>query len=265
MLFSETLASIKPAGAQWSAEIGADWFQGRATFGGMVGALGNEVMRRIVPSDRELRGLEVTFVGPVLPGAVQLDAEVLRVGKAVTIAQATMRSAGQVATTLTGIYGKARASAISVAAPAAADAIDVKELPSSTLPVQSGGPIFLQHFEMRWAEGMRPFSGSKMSRHKVYIRHLDIAPLTESHIVALIDVIPSPALQMMTSAAPASSLLWSLEFLRHDHQGFAAGEWWRIDTELTAAADGYASQSSVIFNPQGLPAALSQQLVAVFG
>jgi hypothetical protein len=68
MLFAQTLASIQPHDKGFCAIIGEDWSQGRATFGGMVAALGNEAMRRLVPADRKLRGLETVFVGPTLAG-----------------------------------------------------------------------------------------------------------------------------------------------------------------------------------------------------
>jgi hypothetical protein len=55
-----------------------------------------------------------------------------------------------------------------------------------------------------------------------------------------------------------------LEFIRHDYS-FAPTEWWRIDTEVKAAADGYCQESSLVLDPQGRPAAFSRQLVAVFG
>ena len=108
MLFSETLASIQPQDKGWSAVVGEDWSQGRATFGGMVAALGNEAMRRLVPAERKLRGLETVFAGPALTGALRMEAEVLRVGKAVTIAGARLWSADKIAATLTGTYGAAR-------------------------------------------------------------------------------------------------------------------------------------------------------------
>src|SRR5580700_214340 len=108
MLFSNTLGTIAPrpdGAAGFSAEVGEDWYQGRAIFGGIVGALGSEAMRRLVPADRPLRGLDVTFVGPLVAGTVQLQSEILRVGRAVTTAQARVISRDQVAATLTGLYG----------------------------------------------------------------------------------------------------------------------------------------------------------------
>jgi hypothetical protein len=41
--------------------------------------------------------------------------------------------------------------------------------------------------------------------------------------------------------------------------------WWRIDTDVPSSKDGYASQASVLLNPDGVPMALTQQMVAVFG
>src|SRR5271154_6950529 len=114
MLFSETMATLRPEGNDWSAVVGEDWSQGRATFGGVVAALGNEAMRRLVPAERPLRGLEVVFVGPLLPGSVRIETQVLRVGKAVTIASARLWSDGKIAATLSGIYGGARSVAITV-------------------------------------------------------------------------------------------------------------------------------------------------------
>jgi acyl-CoA thioesterase len=264
MLFSETLASMQPSQQGWSVEIGEDWTQGRATFGGMVAALGNEAMRRLVPADRALRGLDTTFIGPVLAGTARIEAEVLRVGKAVTITQARLWSDDKIATTMTGIYGAARPVAIAISPQPIPVASRVEDLPDSTLPVNMGGPAFLQHFGLRWGEGTRPFTGTPLNRSKAYIRHQDRVALTETHVVALIDVIPSPILQMMTRIAPASSLTWNLYFLNHDYS-FPPEAWWRIDTDVNSAGDGYSSQSSVISNPAGVPMAFSRQLVAVFG
>lgn len=263
MLFSETLASMQPRDGGWRAVIGEDWSQGRATFGGMVAALGNEAMRRRVPSDRVLRGLEISFVGPALAGEVDLDAEVLRVGKAVTIARARLWSDGKIATTLTGVYGAARAAALSIA-PAIADGVAAALALPDRSGAEMGGPSFVRHFGYRWAEGARPFAGSSSRTAKIYVRHQDRAPLTESHVVALIDCIPSVILQLMNAPAPSSSLTWTVQLLRHDYS-FAPEAWWRIDAEVDSAGSGYSCESCLLIDPSGAPAALARQMVAVFG
>jgi acyl-CoA thioesterase len=263
MLLSQTLASIEPDDKGLTAVIGEDWSQGRATFGGLVTALGNEAMRRLVPMDRKLRMLQTTFVGPALAGNVRLEAKILRTGKVATIVESRLWSADQIAATFTGIYGADRLSSVSVAASSMPQAAPVSDLPESVRP-PGMAPSFLQHFDVRWVEGSRPFSGTTSNRVKVYIRHKDPAPLTESHLIALIDCIPSVVLQMMTQVAPSSSMDWTLQFIRHDYT-HAPNAWWRIDSEVNAAGDGYSSESGVIYDPNGVPAAFTRQLVAVFG
>jgi acyl-CoA thioesterase len=262
MQFSDTMNSIVVHDKDCTAVIGEDWSQGRATFGGMVAALGNEAMRRLVPAERQLRGLETIFVGPTLAGSVQIQAEVLRIGKAVTIAGARLRSDNKVAATLTGIYGAARAAAISIA-PTAASSARVEDLPEP-VPPPGVRPAFLQHFGLRWAEGAWPFAGSALRTSKTFVRHNDSGALTESHVVALVDCVPSVILQMMKTPAPSSSLTWTVQFLKHDYH-FAPDDWWRIDSEINAAGEGYTCESSVLLDPTGTPAALSRQMVAVFG
>lgn len=263
MMFSEILASMQPRDGGWRAVIGADWSQGRATFGGMVAALGNEAMRRLVPADRELRGLETTFVGPALAGEVSIDAEILRVGKAVTIARARLWSEGKIAAILTGIYGAARVTAISVKPTVTAGVRRALDLPEPST-ADMGGPAFLRHFGFRWAEGTPPFTGSSLRTSKTYVRHKDPAPLSESHMVALIDCIPSVVLQLMRTPASSSSLTWSLQFLRHDYS-FAPEAWWRIDAEVNSAGSGYSCESCMLIDPSGTPAAFARQMVVVFG
>ncbi len=263
MLFSETLATMQPRDGGWRAVIGEDWSQGRATFGGMLAALGNEAMRRLVPADRELRGLETTFVGPAPAGEVALDAEVLRVGKAVTIARARLWSDGKIAAALTGIYGASRATALAMTPTLAAGVRPALDFPERA-GAEMGGPSFVRHFGYRWAEGARPFAGSSVRTSKIYVRHKDPAPLTESHVVALIDCIPSVILQLMSTPAPSSSLTWTVQLLRHDYS-FTPEAWWRIDAEVNSAAEGYSCESCLLIDPGGATAAFARQMVAVFG
>ena len=78
------------------------------------------------------------------------------------------------------------------------------------------------------------------------------------------DCIPTPALSMFHAPAPGSSLVWTLEFFEHDFD-FAPERWWRIDTDIDAATDGYVNQSGVLIDPNGRAVALTRQLFAVFG
>lgn len=262
MQFSEIMSSMRGADDNLRVTVAEDWLQGRASFGGLVAAVGNEAMRKFVARDRPLQSLQTTFVGPAGPGDWELRARILRAGKAVTLARCEIIEGDQVVAVQTGVYGADRESAVLVKPtpvdpPRGVDEID--ELRYT--PDQA--PAFVQHFGLRFAVGAKPFTSTR-SPSKVYIRHRDPSPLSESHIVALVDCIPTPALSMFKAPAPGSSLVWTLDFFEHDLQ-FSPEAWWRIDTDIDAATGGYVNQTGVLHDPNGRPVALSRQLFVVFG
>jgi acyl-CoA thioesterase len=263
MLLSEILATLRAAGSDLTVTVTEDWSQGRATYGGLVAAIGNAAMRKLVAAERPLRSLQTTFVGPAVPGTWSVSTRILRVGKAVTLTACEISQSGQIVATQVGVYGAARASIVTLRPPAVTAARPVEVL--REVRFKPGlAPDFIQHFAVRWSEGALPYSGSPRTPSKAFIHHRDPAPLTESAIVALVDCIPTPAMSMMTSIAPASSLVWTLEFFEHQFD-FAPDAWWRIDTDLDAATEGYVNQTAVLNDPNGRPVALSRQLFAIFG
>jgi acyl-CoA thioesterase len=262
MQFSEILSSIRGPDENLLVTVADDWLQGRATFGGLVAAVGNEAMRKFVPRDRPLRSLQTTFVGPAGPGDWKLRARVLRAGKAVTLAQCEVMEGDQVVAVQTGVYGADRESAVLVKPIAVTPPRGVDEI-NELRYAPDRAPAFVQHFALRFALGAKPFTSTR-SPSKVYIRHRDPSPLTESHIVALVDCIPTPALSMFKVPAPGSSLMWTLDFFEHDLE-FSPDAWWRIDTDIDAATGGYVNQTGLLHDPNGRPVALSRQLFVVFG
>lgn len=262
MQFGEILNSIRDSGEELRVTVSDDWLQGRATFGGLVAAVGNEAMRNVVPRDRPLRSLQTTFVGPAGAGTWKLRARVLRAGKAVTLARCEVIEGEQVVAVQTGVYGADRESAVLVKPTPVDSPRGVDEI-NELRYTPERAPAFVQHFALRFAVGAKPFTSTR-SPSKVYIRHRDPSPLTESHIVALVDCIPTPALSMFHAPAPGSSLVWTLDFFEHD-LGFAPDAWWRIDTDIDAATGGYVNQTGVLHDPNGRPVALSRQLFVVFG
>lgn len=262
MQFSEILDSIGATGDECQVAVSDDWLQGRATFGGLVAAVGNEAMRKLVPRDRPLRSLQTTFIGPASAGTWRMRARVLRVGRAVTLAQCEVFDGDQIAAVQVGVYGMDRESAVLVKPPAVDPPRQVDEINEIRYSPERS-PAFIQHFALRVAEGAKPFTSTR-SPTKIFIRHRDPAPLSESHVVCLVDCIPTPALSMYRAPAPGSSLVWMLEFFEHDLE-FSPAAWWRIDTDIDAATGGYVNQTGLLHDPNGRPVALSRQLFAVFG
>jgi hypothetical protein len=69
---------------------------------------------------------------------------------------------------------------------------------------------------------------------------------------------------MLTKRAPASSVNWMLELIG-DPGLLGPDDWSLIGTEVRAGADGYLSQTSVLWGPGGHAFSVSHQTVAIFG
>ena len=248
-----------------------DWLQGRSVFGGLQAAMALVAMRRLTGVEAPLRVLQTTFVAPVPPGPVEMQAAVLRAGKSVTHVEARIRGAdGATLALFVGVFGNGRESAIAVTMkPAALPAKGPEGL--KDLPYFPGvAPAFIQHYAMRWAEGGWPFSNTPGPVTRIWLRGRDPALAAtdfgasagELALVALTDAIPSPAISWLKAPAPASSLTWTLELIE---PAPAQGEgYWRIDSEIHAARDGYIAQTAVLHDPDNRPVALSRQSVVIF-
>lgn len=247
---------------QYRAEVFEDWLQGRSAFGGLSGALVANAMRQQVEPDRKLRSLQITFVGPAAVGEHDITLTPLREGGSVTHMQAELRQQGDVSVTATAAYGKSRDSAFAIPAISRPEAIAANELKS--MPFIPGiVPNFVQHFDFRWAAGTPPFTGSKKPNNRVWVRMDSDAELDEIGIIAIADALPPPALSMPQKPCPASSLSWYLELLPVTAKG-KLSDWWLVDYDCDAGADGYYNQVAKIWAPDGQLVAISRQVAVMF-
>ena len=266
MKFSEVLASVAPNGNEWTALVPAEWAQGRTVFGGLQAALMARAMRGVLADARSLplRSVQLTFIAPVAAGTIlRLRPELLRSGKSATHARCDLYSGNDLACTAVAIFGAARRSRIKLDIPRLAFSRDPETL--SDMPHVPGiTPAFTQHIQLRWALGSVPYSGHHEARSTIFARLRDPQCNAEDALIALSDSIPSPALSMLSTPAPASSLNWMLELIG-DPADLERTAWSTIGTEVRAGADGYLSQTSVLWGPSGHAFSVSHQSVAIFG
>jgi acyl-CoA thioesterase len=261
MQFTEILNTLTSDGHEHRVVLGSDWQQGRATFGGLLAALANQAMRRHVPAEVPLRGLQTTFVGPAHSGDLRLRTEVLRQGKSVTLIRCELLQDQAFVAIVIGSYGAARTPPMQRLPQAVAPQRAFEEV-REVRYVEGASPSFQQHFSHRFAEADKPGSGGE-PRHKVYVRHREVTTCGEAHLIAIADAVPSPAGIAATRPTRGSSLMWTLEIIDHDF-GFASDGWWRVDSEVHAAVDGYINETSLVVNPKGAVAAIGHQIVTLF-
>lgn len=260
--FKQIIGSVQGKGGQFEASIASSWLQGRATFGGLVAALAAEAMQQALGEESPLRSLQLLFSGPIAAGPVSINTQVLRQGKNVTSMRADLSQEQQIGCSAMACFGKSRQSMLAVEAGprpsvAAADSLN-------PFPYMAGvTPEFLQHFEVRLAEGGYPFSNSQYLSHGIWARFKESGAASNPHLIALADIPPPIPLAMLTEPANSSSLTWSLEFLRDDWRANME-DWWYVKTQLAHCGDGYAQQQYTVWAPDGQPIALGRQVMTVF-
>ncbi len=251
------------ASAENKTRFEEDWLQGRSAFGGLVAAFTVTAMGKVVGSDVPLRSLMVSFIAPLPHGEVNVTTRTMRQGKNVTQLFAEVLDGDTVCLQALGVYGKAR------------QALRVEvEHDIEFLPREQGVPFsryadrtppFLQAFDGSWVNKGMPFSGSKEQELAMWVKHRDdLGSFPNEKLVAIADIPPPVILSYFDKPpVPASSLTWSLEFVRPPQQ--IKGDWFYLHFVTEAAADGYTQQSGRIFDEQGELCALSRQTMVYFG
>ena len=264
MRFYDLLEAVR--GQPQALTIPAEWAQGRASFGGLVVALQYEAMRAKVAADRPVRSLAVTFVGPVAPDVpVSFEVDVLREGKAVSQVLGRVMQEGQVVTLVQGSFGASRESSVSVAAEPALEMKhwdDCQELPY----IQGVTPEFMRHLAMRWSIGGLPFTGNRSRDMGGWVRlrgDVKEEPVTEAHILALVDAWPPALLPHLTKPAAGSTLTWTIEFVQPLLE-LSTLDWCQYRVEIEHARDGYGHAAAALWNAEGQLIALSRQTVTIF-
>lgn len=246
-------------------QLDPSWAQGRAHFGGLTAGLMLAKLQHFIGQPRRLRSATINFVGPMdCSKSVELQCQILRVGQSVLQGQVHLWQDGAVQAVLLAAFGQARPSAAICAAHYPAPTYPpVEQLPPlpDNLPYL---PRFLQHIDLRWAEGALPFSGAKQANFGGYLRFKDQqGACSVPHLLTLADGFP-PALTTLTAApAPASSLTWTFELL-NEIENIDCSDFWTYRVITDQAAEGYGHSEAKMWDKTGRLLVISRQTCTVF-
>ena len=262
--FATVLDTLSPMDSGFSAEVPPDWAQGRAIFGGLLTGLGLRALDRVLPAERSIRSVLASFVGPVLPGRLEVQVEILRQGRALTQAQVRLLQEGEVRAVLLVASGASRPTTIPWAAGGPPPTLPLEEL--ANLPYIEGfTPTCTQHFRYRWSEGSFPFSGADRPEVGGFVRFAEPTPLDAAGLLALVDAWPAPVLPLASRVIPASTVTWMVDLPQAlPPGGLPADGWCRFSARTAVSADGYADVVGRLWGPDGSLLATSRQLVAEF-
>lgn len=246
--------------------IPAHWAQGRTCFGGLMVALLYEAMRGRLGDDRPLRSLVATFVAP--PAAetpIAFEVEVVRQGKSVSHMLGRALQDGEITTLAQASFGAARESRIEVSA-LPAPALPPMENATPLPYIPGVTPECFRHFDLRWALGGMPFTGtaSREVGGYVQLREPGSEVLDVTRLLALADAWPPAVLPHLTRPTPGSSLTWTIEFV-HPLPVLRGDDYLRYRAVIEHARDGYGHTAATLWSPSGELVAISRQTVTVFG
>lgn len=241
-----------------------DWMQGRAGFGGLVGALALKAMRGHVSENRKVRSLMISFVGPVGPGDFSIQPSVIQAGKSVTHVEARVVQEGHIRSVVLGSFGEDRDSIIHFTPPSRPNMPGPEGI--ENLPYVEGlTPAFTRHLIYRWALGDLPFSGGDAGEIGGWFCFRETADcLSEEWLVALADAWPTPALSMLSSPAAASTLTWEMRFVHMDRPACSLDDWWSYHAVIDSAEKGYIHERASIWDAEANLAAFSRQTAVIF-
>lgn len=262
--FATLLERTENVTAMSDLTIPGDWMQGRAGYGGLVGALALRAMRASVPEERKVRSLLIAFVAPVGPEPFSIETQQLRAGRAVTTVEAKVVQKEGVCCTVVGSFGGDRESAIEIAPrerPPMTPPDEALELPY----IEGLTPAFTRHFAYRWAQGELPFTGQGGHELGGWLQFKENTDcLSEEWLVALADGWPTPVLSMLKAPAAASTLTWELGFVHLNRDTCTENDWWSYRCTVNSAERGYVHEQSTVWDPEGRLAIYSRQTAVVF-
>lgn len=270
MVRAMTLARMLQSAATGQMTVAGGWGQGRATYGGLVGALLVARAEALcADSERRLRSAAVSFAGPVEAGPAELTGEVLRAGRSATQILVRIVQNGQARAALIAAFAAPRETQIAIESEARNRR---PRLPApetlEPLPFFPGVmPSFFAHFDLRPASGAPFFSGSPEPDFGGWMRFAEPpARFGDRELVALADAWPPSVMPMLTEPAAVSTLAWTFEPVAWAEPGRpdSPEDFWQYNVRTHAADHGYAHTTARIWDAAGSLRALSHQTVVYF-
>jgi Acyl-CoA thioesterase N-terminal domain/Acyl-CoA thioesterase C-terminal domain len=198
----------------FEAMVPEGWQQGRGAFGGLVyGILARAMEAELGDPARRLQTLSGDIAGPVLPGAVTIQAEVLRRGAKQSNAQARLVQEGRVLAVASGVFcAPRRVEMPALRGVESPDRTEWDQLP--VLPVEPPlGPDFARAYEYRLA-GPAPLSGSHDAETAGYIRERTLPSHRDAaSVIALLDAWWPTLWSIVTEPRPVATTSFLAELL----------------------------------------------------
>ena len=239
------------------------WNQGRACYGGILLALCARATRLLVSSERRLLSINITYVGPVAIGDVNVRCERLREGSSVSHLECRILQEGKPRVVALVSYGTRRPGSL--------------DMPRMKLPTWAGepgtgielpfmpplSPEFTQHMDYRWEAPYMPTGGAETPYVRGWLRPARPTCLDEAQILVMLDAFPPPLWSQASTPFPASSLSSHFQMVDALPQ-HNSHPWFYYDGPATVVGEGYSDVRARLWHEDGTLLAVGVQQFADF-
>lgn len=267
MAFTSDTAVRSLGNGRYAAEVRESWRVTRGPNGGFVvaillHAMDAELAEREVAQPgqgRTPRSLTVHFLDPLLPGPCQIETRIERAGRSVATLSGRVVQEDRLCALALAAYSIPRES-ITLDETRMPQVPPPEALPPLVLP-PIFAPPFAQQYEMRWALGDLPLSGSTRSVSGAWIRPAEPEPLSWALLAAMTDALPPTIFPRLREPIAAPTIDLSIHLRASLPLPDARPDDFYLATfSSSLAADGYFEEDGAIWSKDGQLLAQSRQL-----
>jgi acyl-CoA thioesterase len=248
---------------RYGGHILPQWFQGRGSYGGLIGGvLLRSMMRELNEPARLPRSFTVHFCAPVTEQAALITVRLERAGRQVSHLSARLEQAGQVACLASATFATPRDTPLVFTDAHPPQVPRPHDLPSADSEIM---PAFSGHFDYRWCVGSLPYAGAAEARLGGWIRPRVPEPLDAPLAVGLLDAFPSAAFARVDGFATGATMDYTVHFYAPLPLASASPEAFYLRAGHSRhAAQGYADELAELWSEQGQLIGQLRQMAAVF-
>ena len=251
-------------GGRYRATIGEHWMLAMVPQGGVLAAIAARAMEAELGTGQSLRSIHGVFASPVPSGSVEVEVTILRRGRSMSQAQATVRAPGaEAGFTALGAFGHERHgfTFTELAFPEVPEPADCPSYrdpppPESGFPERPSFPFWLEVLEGRAAMGHPPWDHSPRGAAEVATwfrfeqRPEDPAGgFDQLALLIAADMMPSAVFEKL-GPTPGRWFAPSVDLTVH-LVALPKGEWILNHNTAHYAGDGYASAQVALWDPVG--------------
>ena len=258
--FEDASAVFRNQNGAYEATIDGKWWVFRGPHGGYLTAIILRAMTELVDDEaRAVRSFTTHFVAPPKEGPIEVVPLIERSGRSITYVSARLVQNGLTMATSIAAFAKRWESDIAFDHAPAPDVPTVEsseKLPDSAPML----PTFVQNFDMHWAIGPMPYSGSDETVVGGWLRLKEVAQIDAPAVACLLDAWAPAVLPRATGPVVAPTIDITMHFRRPLPPAGSPDDYFLFRLTSRLAHEGYFEEDGEMWGPDGKLVAQVRQL-----